>query len=65
MALSWKRRLGISASVICLMLWIAGYLMDPSKNIRQSMFGIVLFGVVPVLICWSIWWVWSALGKVR
>ena len=65
MTYSWKRRLGISVSVTWLLLWIAGYLMDPHKDLRTSAFGIVLFGITPIAIGWFAWWVWDAIKRNR
>jgi hypothetical protein len=63
MAYSWQRRLGISVSVVWLLLWIAGYLMDPFKDLRTSAFGITLFGITPVPIGWFAWWVWEGFKR--
>jgi hypothetical protein len=63
MNLNWQRRLGIAVSLLWLLFWVAGYLMDPYKDLRVSAFGIIFFGVIPVVIGWSFWWVLEAFRK--
>jgi hypothetical protein len=63
MTKNWKHRLGIAASVIWLLLWISGYLMDPYKDLRTSAFGVTLFGITPIAIGWLSWWVLDAFKR--
>jgi len=65
MAHSWQRRLGIAVTIVWILLWTAGYLSDPSKDLRASIFGVTLFGIVPLTICWLIWWIWDAVSRDR
>ena len=65
MELSWKRRLAIGASVLWILLWISGYLVDPYKDLRTSIFGVLVFGILPMTIAWLSWWVWSAFRAGR
>ena len=65
MHMSWQRRLGISISAIWLLIWVGGYLQDPSKTWRDMAFGLTFFGLLPVFVLWSVWWVWDGYKKSR
>jgi hypothetical protein len=62
---SWKHRLGIAVSVIWLLLWVSGYLMDSYMDLRKSAFGITLFGITPIAIGWLAWWVMDDFKRNR
>jgi hypothetical protein len=58
----WKR-IGISVSVIWILVWLALYLVDPYKTYREVAFGLIFFGLCPVVSIWFLWWIWEGFRK--
>jgi len=57
MQISWKRRLAVALSCAWIILWFMAYLVDPFKDFRAVLFGMVAFGFAPVAFYWLGVWV--------
>lgn len=71
MPVSWKRRLAVVLSCAWVVLWLLAYLIDPFKDFRAVLVGMLAFGLAPVAFYWLGVWVWAgyreskALGQRR
>lgn len=64
--MSWSKRLGVLLSFLWIVFWFVGYYvldLNTSRTQGDILIGLLLFGLIPVILAWLIWWVVDGLQK--